>query len=87
MFSRQAIEFRPFVDSFVNWPDMKISFDALLKAYPAAENINLYAAYACRARDWQSYRVLRRQLDAQSLQPDKWPSNGQPQVCDAAANS
>ncbi len=85
MFSRQTIEFRPFVDSFVNWPDMKASFDALLKSYPAAENLNIYAAYSCQEGDWQTYRGLRSQLNEQSLQPDKWPSNFQPRVCDAKA--
>jgi hypothetical protein len=85
MFSHQPIEFDPFADSFANWHDMQTSFDALLKSSPSAENLNRYAAYSCRARDWKTYRALRSQLTSQPLEPDRWPNNFQPQVCDAAA--
>jgi hypothetical protein len=86
MFSHQPIEFDPFSDSFANWHDMQISFEALIKSYPAAENLNRYAAYSCRARDWKTYQAIRSQLNSQLLQPDKWPANFQPQVCDAQAS-
>jgi len=40
-----------FGDSRVQWPDLQVAFDDMLERHPDPWNRNLYATFACRARD------------------------------------
>jgi hypothetical protein len=85
LFARQPVEFQPFSDSLATWNEMKPSFNALMQKYPSSSNLNSFAAFSCRAGDWENYRLLRSKLDPENLDPRQWPTNFQPQTCDAIA--
>lgn len=50
---------RLFDESRVSWPDMKAAFEDMLERHPDVWNKNLFATFACRARDVET---TRRQL-------------------------
>ncbi len=51
-----------FEQSKVSWPDLKEAFEDLVARYPANRNRNLYATFACRARDVDTTRRLLGEL-------------------------
>ncbi len=79
--SIQKLEFDIFQDSSVLWSRMKASFDELIERYPSSDNINDFAAYACRAGDKSTYLNLRVKMK-NSYEPNKWPSNYSLDMCD-----
>ena len=71
-----------FEDSHANWVDMKAGFEQLMKAYPDSQwNLNNFAVFACRARDADTYRRLRKQIGDRRYD-DAWPNNLSMEVCD-----
>ena len=46
----------------VSWPSMKKGFEDLVERYPADSNKNLFATYACRARDKETTGRLLTEL-------------------------
>lgn len=75
-------------------PDIGINLDALLsrltlnaslgdlvKRFPSAQNINVYAVFACRSGDKQMYLGVRPRLQ-RLLIPEVWPTNFSPDLCD-----
>ena len=72
----------PFEESQANWADMKVGFEQLMKAYPDSQwNLNNFAVFACRARDADTYRRLRKQIGDRRYD-DAWPNNLSMEVCD-----
>lgn len=71
-----------FADSNANWADMKAGFEQLMKAYPDSHwNLDNFAVFACRARDADTYRQLRKQIGDRPY-GDAWPDNLSMEVCD-----
>ena len=78
----EGADFSLFEDSAVNWADMKTGFEQLIAATPKSNwNFNNFASFACRAGDADTYRKLRKQLDARFYE-DAWPSNYRMEICD-----
>jgi hypothetical protein len=50
----------------VSWPSMKKGFEDLVARYPADTNKNLFATYACRARDKETTGRLLTELGAKA---------------------
>jgi len=50
----------------VSWPAMKKGFEDLVARYPAEDNKNLFATYACRARDKETTGRLLAELGAKA---------------------
>jgi hypothetical protein len=72
----------PFEDSHANWAEMKAGFEQLMKAYPDSYwNLNNFAVFACRARDADTYRRLRKQVGDRPYDA-AWPDNLSVEVCD-----
>jgi hypothetical protein len=55
-----------------NWPRMKASFDDLTARYPTPELKNLYASYACAARDKSAFTAALGKLASQELNQRIW---------------
>jgi len=71
-----------FEDTDANWADMKTGFEQLMKAYPDSHwNLNHFALFACRARDADTYRRLRKQIGDRPYDA-AWPDNLSIEVCD-----
>lgn len=51
----------------INWPEMSAGFKALLKTYPALQNLNAYAYFACQADDLPTTKELMPKLEGQAL--------------------
>jgi len=51
-----------FDESSVSWPDMKASFEDMIQRHPDPWNKNLFATFACRARDLETTRRLLGEL-------------------------
>lgn len=81
IFDAQKLEFDPFRDSMVSWPTMRESFEELVKRYPSDNNLNEFAAYACRADDKKAYLAIRPKIQGHIV-PDKWRSNYSIDLCD-----
>ena len=61
---------------------MKTGFEQLMKAYPDSHwNLNHFALFACRARDADTYRRLRKQIGDRPYDA-AWPDNLSIEVCD-----
>ena len=82
--------------SLADWDTMKLSFEALVARYPDAWNLNAYAFFACRARDYPAMdAVLRRAGDKRVYQTwgggeagyrDCQAHSGEPRVRQSAAD-
>jgi hypothetical protein len=68
-------------DSLVSWSTMRDSFDELVERYPSADNLNEFAAFACRALDKDTYLRLRARI-IDRIRPIKWPGNYSIDLCD-----
>ena len=55
-----------FADSQLSWPHMKKAFEDLVARYPDPNNRNLFATFACRARDKETTAKLLAELGAQA---------------------
>lgn len=78
---RQKIEFHLFQGSLVSWPRMKDSFEEWVRRYPSDDNLNEFAAFACRAGDREAYLRMRPRIQGRIV-PGKWPSNYSIDLCD-----
>lgn len=67
-------------DSQVSWPRMRESFKALTKRYPSADNLNEFAAFACRAGDKNTYLNVIAKIQGR-IAPNKWPNNYSVDLC------
>jgi hypothetical protein len=75
-----------FNSSTVSWPHMRQGFEAMISRYPKSLwNANNYAAFACLAKDKETYANIRPKLgqDKDLFRP-AWPTNATPEVCDQA---
>ena len=77
----QKIEFNLFADSYASWGKMRDAFEKRVKQYPSAENLNEFAAFACRAGDKYTYLNIRPKIVNQIV-PNKWPGNYSNDLCD-----
>lgn len=77
----QKFEFDLFQDSPVSWIKMRESFQDLVKRYPSADNLNEFAAFACRAGDKDTFLRIRIQIQGRVV-PNKWPGNYSMDLCD-----
>jgi hypothetical protein len=50
-----------------SWPDISAGFKALLKIYPALQNLNAYAYFACQAGDLATTKELMKKIEGQAL--------------------
>lgn len=78
--SQQKIEVDILEDSLVSWPKMRDSFEELIKRYPSADNLNEFAAFACRARDKETFLNLSVKIQGRIVD-SKWPSNYSIDLC------
>jgi len=79
----EGLEFDPFKDSPLSWPEMKRSFEDLMQKYPKSIwNLNGFASFACRANDGATYGTLRAKL-GERIEDQAWPANYSVDVCDA----
>lgn len=77
----QKIEFDLLEDSRVSWPKMRDAFEELVKRYPSADNLNEFAAFACRAGDRNTFLNIRPKI-INRIVPEKWPGNYSYDLCD-----
>lgn len=69
-------------DTLVTWPDLKRGFDDLVRLYPhSGWNLNRYAAYACIAKDRDTYLSLRARIGGAPILA-AWPHNHSLDLCD-----
>jgi hypothetical protein len=79
---QHPVTFELFRDSQANWPDMKRSFEDLMRAYPHSALIaNNFAAAACMADDKKTFRALRLKI-GKALTRESWPTNHSLDLCD-----
>lgn len=79
--AHQQIEVDMVRDTALSWPRMRAAFGELVKRHPSADNYNLFAIFACRARDQHSYLNARMKIRGH-VERDLWPSNYPVDVCD-----
>ena len=77
----QKIEFHLFQDSLASWPRMRDSFEEMVRRYPSDDNLNEFAAYACRAGDRETYLGVRPKIQGHIVK-GKWPGNYSIDLCD-----
>jgi hypothetical protein len=65
----------------MDWAKMRRSFEDLTKRYPHARFKNLYASYACFARDKPAFSAATAKLSARELAPDFWLSGHSYEAC------
>jgi hypothetical protein len=60
-----------------DWPRMKAGFEELTARYPSAEHRNLYASYACAARDKVAFTAALAKVSPEPPDPRAWlPGHG-----------
>lgn len=65
----------------MDWVKMRRSFEDLAKRYPSARFKNLYASYACFARDRPAFGAASAKLSARELDPEFWLSGHSYEAC------
>jgi hypothetical protein len=79
---QHPVTFELFRDSRASWPDMKRSFEDLMRAYPHSALIaNNFAATACMADDKETFRALRLKI-GKAITRESWPTNHSLDLCD-----
>ncbi len=68
-------------DTLMDWEMMKASFTDLLGRYPDPRFKNLYASFACYARDKNTFADAMRQLPQYELSPGDWISGHSHAAC------
>lgn len=68
-------------DSRVSWDKMRDSFADLVKRYPSVDNLNEFAAFACRANDQQTFLNIRPRI-VDRIVPNKWLNGYSSDLCD-----
>ncbi len=77
----QKCECNLFEGSRLSWSTMRDSFEDLVKRYPSDENLNLFAAFACRANDRRAFLKVRPRIVGHIL-PDLWLGGYSYDLCD-----
>lgn len=75
-----------FLESRVDWQEMKAGFDDVVARYPAEWNIQHYAKFACLAGDMESYRRERNAMQAAPV-AGAWGSDGLFARCESLAGN
>lgn len=70
-----------FQNTLIIWPRMRKSFEDIVARYPSPQNLNVFASFACRAGDRESYLSIRPRI-VHHIVPDAWPSNYSLDLCD-----
>lgn len=65
----------------MNWAKMKQSFSDLIARYPDPRFKNIYASYACFARDRDAYNKVMQNLPKHLLMYDEWLSGHSYEAC------
>ncbi len=78
--AQRRIEFDLLDETLASWPRMKASFAELVKRYPSADNLNEFAAFACRAGDKETFLNLNVKIQGHVVDA-KWPSNYSRDLC------
>jgi len=65
----------------VDWPTLKRSFQDLVKRYPTPIYKNLFASYACAARDLPTYIEVMSALPKDQLRPKDWNNGHSYEAC------
>jgi hypothetical protein len=68
-------------NSDLSWPRMSASFKELVERYPSPENMNTFAAFACRAHDKINYLNLRAKIRGHIV-PGAWQNGYSVDTCD-----
>jgi len=68
-------------ETAMEWNKMKKSFDDLIRRYPAPKFKNLYASYACFARDNDAFAAAIRRISSHELDPEDWLSGNSYEAC------
>ena len=79
--SQQKVEVDILRESLVSWVKMRESFEDLVKRYPSANNLNKFAAFACRAGDKDAFLSVRPRIQSHIVLA-MWPSNYSIDLCD-----
>jgi len=80
--SMEGDETDVFKDAHAKWPTIKRGYEDMLRRYPKSASIrNAYAAFACRAKDAETYRAARASVAARVLKTE-WTEEYSPQKCD-----
>lgn len=77
----QKCECNLFDDSSISWPRMRDSFEDLVKRYPSVNNLNQFAAFACRAGDKRTFLNIRPRIIGHIV-PSKWLDGYSYDLCD-----
>ncbi len=77
----QKCECNLFEESRVSWPALRASFEDLVRRYPSADNLNAFAAFACRANDRAAFLNVRPRIESRIL-PGKWLGGYSHDLCD-----
>lgn len=59
-------------ETLLDWSKMKQGLVDLVVRYPAPEHLNLYASYACYAKDKEAFGDAMSRLTPDTLDNDKW---------------
>lgn len=64
----------------ISWKQMRDSAEAFVARYPTANNLNMFAAFACLADDKNSFLNIRPNI-ANRVVPEMWPQNYSLDLC------
>jgi hypothetical protein len=68
-------------ETAMKWAKMRTSFDDLVARYPEPRFKNLYASFACFARDKSSFGKAMSLLPSRELMPDEWLPGSSYEAC------
>ncbi len=75
-----------FTETNANWPQMKASFETVIKKYPDQWNLNHFAKFACEANDIAKAATLLKKLD-KKINPRAWGEDGLLERCQKAVSA
>lgn len=76
----QRLEVDVMSDSMLSWPRMRAAYQGMAKRYPSMDNLNEFAAFACRARDKETFLTLSARIQGHVV-PNAWPENYSIDLC------
>jgi hypothetical protein len=65
----------------MDWNKMKKSFEDLVSRYPSRRFKNLYASYACLARDKTAFTAAAQNIPPYDLTPHQWLAGHSYEAC------
>lgn len=66
--------------SLLSWQKMRSAYKGMVKRYPSMDNLNQFAAFACRAGDKETYLTLSVRIQGHVM-PEMWPNNYSIDMC------